>query len=418
MEEPDIQKRLSDLEQEVAALKKTVQPDAKATRPASGFQKLSEFLKANWVLLSFISTLLIAAYGKLHYGVDYFEKFETAKTNRELSAFHTQMGDRFLGVGEFPSAKLAYAEALKINPDNEKAVWGNALAQAFDPPPGEKAWAPEVVDARLDHLRENTNFGNDYRLDFLKAFRYDAVDDQDKAMEAIQKCFQKKEVYADKFFGCYLQRGYIEVREGRPDEAKADFQQAADIDPDHPNLTVLNDLAACQFLMSDFSGAYQNFLKSYRISPKVLTSLNLGETDWFLRDFAAALKIHQWTANYLDGSVEDNDRLLGGEWTEPFFPLHVGDHETIRNTVRIDTAVQKKITFHFVLAIDHALLNEPVAANNEFAIAMKLQPNPDHQSLIQNRMQSVENMVQMSDDAKSWLDEHRRMLVESAAASR
>jgi tetratricopeptide (TPR) repeat protein len=195
---------------------------------------------------------------------------------------------------------------------------------------GEKYPALEVVDTKLDYLRENSNFGDDYRLDYLKALRYDAAGDEDKAMEAIQRYFNKKEVYAHKFLGCYLQRGLIEVRQGRPDEAKADFKQAVDMDPDHPSLTALNDLAACQFLSSDYPGAYQNFQKSYAISPKVMTSLNLGETDWFLRDFAAALKMHQWAANYLDGPVEDNDRLLGGEWTEPFFPLHIGDHQTIQ----------------------------------------------------------------------------------------
>ena len=254
-------------------------------------------------------------------------------------------------------------------------MWGNALAQVFDPPPGEKYWPPEVVDAKLDYLHENSKFGNDYRLDFMKAVRYELTGDYDNAMRAIQNCFSKKEVYADKFLGCYMQRGYIEVSQGNPDAAKADFQLA--VDRDHPSLVALNDLAACKFLSSDFSGAYQGFEESYRISPKVLTSLNLGETDWYLRRFAAALKEHQWAANYLDGPVEENDRLLGGEWTEPYFPLYFGDHETIRNTMHVFTAAQKKTTFHFALAIDHALLNETVAANNEFAIAMKLQPNPD-----------------------------------------
>jgi tetratricopeptide (TPR) repeat protein len=408
MEEPDIQRRVSDLEQEVAALKKTVQANAEAAGSAGRFRKLSGFLKANWVLLSFASTLLIALYGKFYYGVDYFDKFEATKTNNELSAFHARMGDRFIGTGELLSAKQAYAEALKINPNNERAVWGNALAQVFDPPPGEKFPAPEVIDAKLDYLRENTKFGKDYRLDYLKAVRYRSAGDYDNAMAAIQQCFNKKEVYADKFLGCYLERGYIEVGQGNPDAAKADFQKA--IDPDHPSLIAVNDLAACQFLSSDFADAARGFEQSYRISPKLLSSLNRGEADWFLRDFKDTIKWHQWAADYLDGPVEDDDRLLGGEWTEPYFPLHVGDRETIRNTMHIYTAAQKRITFHFALAIDHALLGEFDAATNQFDFAMKLQPIPDHRRLIQNRMESVENMVQMSDASKSWLVGHRMKL--------
>jgi tetratricopeptide (TPR) repeat protein len=407
MEVPEIEKRVSNLEQEIAALKKTVQASTEATG-LGRLQKLSSFLKENWVLLSFVSTLLIAGWGKFHYGAAYFEKFETAKTTRELSEFHAKMGDTFLELNEFPSAKQAYAEALKINPDNEKAVWGNELTQVFDPPPGEKHWAPEVVDARLNYLTENKEFGNDYRLNLLKAFRYGAMRDYDKAMTAIHECLNKKEVDRDKFLGCYLESGVIEVSLGRPDLAMADFTRADD--PNHPSLVVLNDIAACKFLSADFAGAYQDFEKSYLISPTAITMLNLGETDWYLGHFASALKEHQWAANYLDGPVEDNERFLGGEWTEPYFPLHVADHETIRNTVHIYTAEQKRTTFHFALAIDHALLNDIVAANNEFATAMKLQPNPDHRRLIQNRMQSVENMRQMSNGARNWLDEHRKIL--------
>lgn len=408
MEEPDIQKRVSDLEQEVSALKKSLQADAVPSGSAGRFRKLSEFVKANWVLLSFAATILIALYGKLHYGVDYFDKFEVAKTNNELSAFHSQMGDRFIGTGEFPSARQAYAEALKINPNNERAVWGNALAQVFDPPPGEKFFAPEVIDAKLDYLRENAKFGNDYRLDYLKAVRYMATSDFDNAMTEIQKCFNKKEVHADKFLGCYLERGLIEVGQGNPDAAKDDFQKA--IDPDHPSLDAVNDLAACQFLSADFAEAAKGFEQSYRISPKLSSSLNRGEADWFLRDFRDTIKWHQWAANYLDGPVEDNDRLLGGEWIEPYFPLHVGDHETIRNSTHIYTAAQKRITFHFALAIDHALLEEFDEANNQFEFAKKLQPIPDHRRLIQNRMASVENLVQISNASKNWLIDHRAKL--------
>jgi tetratricopeptide (TPR) repeat protein len=227
-------------------------------------------------------------------------------------------------------------------------------------------------------------------------------------MTAIQECLNKKEVYADKFLGCYLERGFIEAGQGNPDAAKADFQKA--IDPDHPSLIAVNDLAACQFLSSDFAGAARGFEQSYKISPKLLSSLNRGEADWFLRDFKDTIRWHQGAADYLDGPVEDNDRLLGGPWIEPYFPLHFGDHETIRNTMHIDTAAQKRITFHFALAIDHALLEEFDAATNQFDFAMKLQPIPGHRRLIQNRMESVENMVQMPDDSKRWLDEHRRKL--------
>ena len=408
MEETDFQKRLKDLEQAVAALDRSSPPTAEANSRAGELRNISEFLKDNWVLLSFVSTLLIAIYGKFYYGVNYFEKFETAKTINELSAFHSKMGDRFLGMSELPSAKAAYDEALKINPDNDRAVWGHALAQVLDPPPGEKDWAPEVVDARLDYLRQNEKFGKDYRLDFLKALRYSGTGDYPTALKTIQPCLTSKEAEADRFVGCYLQAAYIEMNLSDVDAATADFKEAVHADPLSP--VALNDLAACQFLAADFAEASKGFEASYRISPKLITALNVGETDWYLGNFTAALAWHQWATNYLDGDVAVGDRILGGEWTEPYFPLHAGDRETIKTTMHVYTVAQKRATFHFALAIDHALLEDFDAANAEFATATKLQPIPEHRRLIQNRIESALDMAPVSDTARTWLISHRTAL--------
>jgi tetratricopeptide (TPR) repeat protein len=234
------------------------------------------------------------------------------------------------------------------------------------------------------------------------------VDDEQNALNAIQPCFSKPESDADKFVGCYLQRAYIEMNLSNIDAAMADFQKAANFDPQSP--IALNDLAACQLLASDFSGARKGFEESNRISPKLLTILNLGETDWYLHDFSDALRLHQFAADNLDGNIAVDDRLVGGEWTEPYFPLQGGDRETIKNWMHVYTVAQKKTTLHFALAIDHALLEDFVSAEKEFATAIKLQPNPAQRRLIQNRMESVERMAQMPNDSRAWLIAHRSEL--------
>ncbi len=70
-------------------------------------------------------------------------------------------------------------------------------------------------------------------------------------------------------------------------------------------------------------------------------------------------------------------------------PLGPGDLETIKISVTVYTVEQKKALMHFELAIDHALLGQLDAANQEFAVALNLQPPPGHRQLIQNRMQSA-----------------------------
>jgi len=126
-----------------------------------------------------------------------------------------------------------------------------------------------------------------------------------------------------------------------------------------------------------------------------------------LRDFAAALRWHQIAANILDGNIEAGDRLLGNEWTEPYFPLHAGDRETIKNSMLFLRWRRRKRLFTLCWPSIMLCLKIFGAANKEFATAMKLQPIPEHRRLIQNRMESVENMAQMPDDSKAWLISHR-----------
>ena len=402
MEEPDLQKRVSDLEQEVNTLKKSLKADAEPLGIGARSQNLARFLIANWVLLSFVSALLIAGYVKITFGIDYFESYRNTAANRELSRFYEQMGDRMMAKSEWPAAEQAYRNALQINPNNAVATFGIAKAQVFQPVPGEKFWAPEVVDARLDYLL--ARFPDDDQIDFLKAIRYQSTGNDEEAVAWLQKCIDKK----PKFEGCYVELGYIDIGQSKVNEAKANFEKAVELDPN--SAVAKNDLAACHFLLSDFAGAARGFQESYQISPTALTALNMGEAYWFSRDFAAALQMHQIAANYMSETHDPQDRYISGIWREPFFPLHVGDFDTIKTSTQVGTMEQKKTILHFALGIDYALLEKFYAANQEFSIAWKLDPLPEHRHLVQNRMQSVLNMVQMSDASNSWLTEHRKML--------
>ena len=134
MEEPDIQKRVSDLEQEVNALKKLLKADVEPRGIMARSRTLARFLIANWVLLSFVSALLIAGYVKYKYDIDYFQSYENIATNRKVSLIYQQMGDRLMAKSEWKAAEEAYGDALKTNPNNPAATRGIAMAQVFPLP--------------------------------------------------------------------------------------------------------------------------------------------------------------------------------------------------------------------------------------------------------------------------------------------
>jgi tetratricopeptide (TPR) repeat protein len=403
MEETDIQKRVSDLELEVDALKKLLKADAEPRGLMARSQKLARLLIANWVLLSFVSALLIAGYVKYRFGIDYFESYENIATNRKVSLIYQQMGDRLMAKSEWRAAEEAYSEALKTNPNNPAATRGIAMAQVFQPVTGEKFPAPEVEDAKLKYLEDQ--FGEDYQIDYLKAIRYEATGDFETALGLLQKCIDKQ---PKEFSGCYMQRGSIGFYQSKVDDARANYQLAVNADPE--SSMAQNNLAACSMLLGDFPAAQRGFKEANRISPTVLSAINLGEADWYLRDFAGALEAHQIAAYNIEKPLDPQDRYLAGTWTSGFLPLHAGDLETIKYSMPVDTLEQKKTFLHFEVAIDYALLERFDEADKEFEAGLKTQLLPGHKRLVENRLESVSNMVQMSADSKKWLDEHRTKL--------
>src|ERR1035441_6664023 len=108
MEEPDLQKRVSDLEQEVNTLKKSLKADAEPLGIGARSQNLARFLIANWVLLSFVSALLIAGYVKITFGIDYFESYRNTAANRELEIVSLARHHGTLIVHDFAYADLGF----------------------------------------------------------------------------------------------------------------------------------------------------------------------------------------------------------------------------------------------------------------------------------------------------------------------
>lgn len=397
MEESDLLKRVSDLEKEVEALK----AQTAEVKHGGRLWAFDRFLVTNWVLISVLSAGLVAAIGKYYFHVDYFESYEKISETNALARFYEQMGDHIMAKSEWPAAEQSYRAALQLDPNSTKATFGIVKAQVFQPLPGQKYSAPEVVDAKLEYLI--SRFPDDYQIYFLKAIRYQAMGENDQEEVWLRKCISRN----PSFTGCYLQLGVLNILRSQMAEAATNFAKVVELDPS--SAMARNDLAVCRILQSDFSGAIQQFERSYRISPTVVTSIALGEAYWYNRQFSNALGIHSWAAKYMN-DADPNDRFVGDQWFASYLPLHPGDLDSIKTKVMIDTLEQKKALAHYEVAIDEALLDNRDAADQEFAAALKLEHGKEYRRLVQNRMQSVENLVPMSMEAKVWLAEHDKLL--------
>jgi tetratricopeptide (TPR) repeat protein len=402
MEDPDVLKRVSDLEREVEALRASLKVEQTAS--TSRFQKLARWLIANWVLVSFLAALTTATYVKFRFGVDYLENYRTLSTTKGLSEFYREMGDRLMISAEWDAAEQAYRVALQVNPNNTRATYGIAKAQVFQPLPGQKYYAPEVVDAKLDYLQ--SRFPDDHEIYFLKSIRYQDQGDLEKAKLWLRKCIEKN----PKYVGCYLNLGYINQRLYEVSEAVSNFSKALDLDPN--SATAKNNLGFCQLLLSDYTEAIRQLKEAYVISPNMLTAVNLGDAYRYSGDLSDALAWHRLA---LDGLNEmktpgDEERYIRGIWLYSFMPLSAGDQQTIKYSIQVYNRRQKEALAHYALCIDLALSGNFDGSTKEFDTGLTLERSLPFREFFQNKMLSVENLVQPRADAKAWLDQHRNML--------
>jgi tetratricopeptide (TPR) repeat protein len=442
MEETNLHKRVSDLEEQVKAFKASVNAEVERSVPApvrgfagllmaswvsvafllilsiaafafvihffqsdsnvSAANEVSDLLRLlirNWVLVAFVGGLAIVAYVKIMFGLDYFENYRSASTTRDLSRFYEKMGDRLMGISEWQAAEEAYKAALKINPNNTTATYGIAKAQVFNPVHGEKVSTQEVIDARLEHLFLYCD--TDYQLHFLQGLRFEGMMKYDKAKASYD---QSIEINED-FIGAYLGLGSIAMAQSDPNRAQIHYAEAV---RRHPYSAVAkNDLGACLIRLGKFSEGTAQLIESYTISPTALIAAALGEAYWFSLNFRKALEFHQYAADYLNANPDLQDRYTRGGWRAGFLPLRPGDLETGKQSVEVYDLEGKKSILHFQLAIDHALLEEFDEANEEFEVALKLRPSRQIRQFVQNGIQAAESWLkQLSEATKTWLSEH------------
>jgi tetratricopeptide (TPR) repeat protein len=402
MEDPDVLKRVSDLEREVEALRASLKLEQMAS--TSRFQKLARWLIANWVLVSFLAALTTAIYVKFRFGVDYLENYRALSTTKGLSEFYREMGDRLMISSEWDAAEQTYRVALQVNPNNTRAAYGIAKAQVFQPLPGQRYYAPEVVDAKLDYLQ--SRFPDDHEICFLKSIRYEGQGEVKKAKLWLRKCIEKN----PKYVGCYLNLGYINMGLSEISEAVSNFSKAVDLDPN--SATAKNNLGFSQLLLSNYTEAIRQLEEAYEISPNMLTAVNLGDAYRYSGDIKDALAWHRLA---LDALIEmktpgDEQRYIRGTWRYNFMPLFPGDVQTIKHFIDVYNRQQKEALTHYALCIDLALLGNFDDSTKEFDSGVKLERSLRFREFFQNKMLSTQNLVHPRADAKVWLEQHQNLL--------
>ena len=407
MENKQLQKRLHKIEEELLVLREDLEPSAENKWKRS-LKRTSKFLISYWPLVSLAFAIAIAIIAEIFYGVGPFESYRAIKTTRELSKFYSELGDNLLFRAEWEAAEVAYRTALEIDKNNTQATYGIFKAQVFQPLEGQKFYAPEVADAKLDYLEDK--IGDDYQTKFLRGVYHFSLQHYEEAFDWLSQAIASNPDFA----AGYLQRGYVQQSNSDIQGACQDYHAAleADLKKNNVNSIANNNVGYCDLLEQNFDDAIQHLKIAQYNSPKLVTYINLGDAYLFAGKIEDALAVQLDALRSIEDAGEgiENERYVAGEWTYNFMPPYVNDKITMNSSVKVFDITQKKIFMHYNLSFGYALNHYFDAATSEFNEANRLDTHKYYTTFFASKMQSIRHFVKMNGDVQRWFEMHEEIL--------
>ncbi len=400
----ETRRKLIALEKEIELLKAELEPDAKPKGVLDHFESAIDGAISNWALLSFLAAVATALYVKMRFKIDYFESYRDLSSKKALSDFYRQLGDRMLIYGEWEASEAAYRNSLEINPTNFQAAYGVTKASIFQPMKGQQFYAPEVADAKLDHLLRNAERTRQSRaqLLFLKGVNRRSQND----IEEARRCYREAIEMDAAFVGSYLELGYLAMGEGDVAEAARHFKEALDLDPSYALAN--NNLGYCYLVTLRFGEAIKCFETAQKAAATLLTSINLGKAYRFAGDSARAAAWHKHALAVMGQRGIAKERYGGGDWIYNFMPLNKEDTDSPRRCVRASATEQKNALLLFALGLDYAALDDFTHAAKHTTQGCALDKIGEFREFFVNEIDATLAWTPLSSDAKTWLQQKRK----------
>jgi tetratricopeptide (TPR) repeat protein len=414
-----IRHKIVDLEKDIAHLKTDLDLARKPNVVTTTVQSVAAFAVSNWVLLTFLVTIASAIYVKIRFNIDYFESIRDQATKKTLSEFYRFLGDRMMVTGEWNAGEAAYRDAIAINPTNIKASYGIAKVSVFQPMTGQKFYAPDIADAKLDYLIANPPKNatelelrrNLAELYFLKSRNRSFLADEDGNREWLNKAIAADPSY----FIAYINLGFIYNKEGNIEKAIDCYQKAAALEPDFQ--LVNNNLGSCYSSAAQFDKAIEYLARANRVAPSLVTQLSLADANRYAGRIDEALRIDKVAATNVASEGIENERYAAdGRWSWSFTPLHEHDTETPRRTKQITSFTHKKMIAYTMVAFDRALLGKFPRADEDFNNGRACDEAGEYNDLFINNIDAILYFLKPQGAIRDWFEDKKTKL--SAPPSR
>ncbi|MDX6446805.1 MAG: hypothetical protein QOH71_3879 [Blastocatellia bacterium] len=409
--------RLHELELDLQAIKaKLIKP--KDPSPVDRYLRRPwNWVLKNWGFCVFVLGLCFAVWTYTRYGVGYFESQKSISLRRESSESYRHLGDKLMLYGEFKAAKDAYSRALKINDSNIEATRGLLQTEVLEPLEGQKYVIPEIMQARIDHLRDmmktaeesglsgflglrtKTIESESYLLDFFEGLLHQDKNESNQAKISYGKSFEKN----PKFIYGYIAYAMLDYENHDYNSAITTLEAAKRQDPN--SAYVLDILGACYMFKEEFQKAAYYFSESSRISATLSNSMELSEAKRYLMEADDARQLDEAIIEQISETRNEKERFLENDLLFGFLPETKGKAAPNENQTMI-TLDEKKTGLYYALALDHALNEEFDKADESFTEAARLDPGKKYDRYVRNRIVSLEHLSikELPTATQTWMN--------------
>ena len=363
--------------------------------------------------------LLLALIAYFFFNVDPLETYrETAKKKdndkitRKMAENYRDIGNKLLVRAEFRAAEDAFKTSLDIYPNDLDARYGLMKAQMLKPEEGRKTYTPEVAEAKLNFLEDvfksNSTLAEDA---FIPYFRGALLKDKNRWDQA-RNSFQLSQQRNRDFIGNYLQLGYMNIIDGKIDDAVGNFCEALAKAGDHP--VALNNLGALYTVNLDFDQALELLKKARGISKRLETYIILGDVYRYKNDIESAIVQHEIAWDMLN-DPKTEEGINYGVLTYNFMPESPTDTYTNSIAMQFYDLARHKVLVKYCLSLDYALKGNLKIAESAFQEGYAADPYINQAKeygcwYLNQITYTLNNVTGLKGETRQWLEEKKKTL--------
>ncbi len=399
----DLNERIRFLEKELESLKEDARVADNTGELVRALRRINRFISSYQPLLTVMTAILTLVFLQMNFGygtwASYRNASEAKETNRRLTDFYLQLGDRLVYDEEYDEAAKAYKSALALQPNDPRATYGLAKAQIFETRENQTYLDPELVRTKLDYLE--SLYKDDADIELIKCALDSDLDDNEAARSCIRAISLNPKLHRP-----YIFLGFICLKQFDFVCAQEHFRHAVENKPNSASAN--SNLGYSQLLQLNTKDAILSLEKAGKLSSTVPQLWALGDAYRYSSEIDKAIDAHENALYTVDQKLLEKEPAVVGDWLIVTMPLTTDDKQANGFFQTIDSIEAKRAVIRYALTIDYALKGNFLEAQREFGKAKEDDPQNQYGDYFVNRASVAARILKVNSKTRLWLKEKSR----------